>query len=97
MNRLDPQLERLFGAAAAVSGPVSASPAYGLETRVLAAWHSSRGAVIGWDRGVLVRGLALAGVLMAVSIWPAVQSRSNSDSEYLQFADSTVQSDLVAP
>ena len=70
-------------------------PAFGLEARVLAAWRSSRGGRSLWDTGVLIRGLALAGVLMVVSIWPAVsQSGGTRDGSNLQLADSTVQTYL---
>jgi hypothetical protein len=83
----------LRAAAAARRGEVSTTPAYGLETRVLAAWRSSRSAPL-LDTGVLVRGLVLAGLLMAVSIWPALESlQGNADSENLQLADSSVQTD----
>jgi hypothetical protein len=92
MKPLEPSLDRLFRAAAAVPASALATPAFGLEARVLAAWRSSHGTVP--DMGVLGRGLALAGLLMAVSIWPAVERHPNSDSENLQFADSTVQADL---
>jgi hypothetical protein len=94
MKPLEPSLNRLFRAAAAAPRPALATPAFGLEARVLAAWRSSHGTVPDWDMGVLGRGLALAGLLMAVSIWPAVNRNPNSDSENLQFADSTVQADL---
>ena len=83
----------LQAAAAARREEAVPTPPYGLETRVLAAWRSSRGAPL-LDGGVLVRGLALAALLMAVSIWPAVKSLgSNADSENLQLADSSVQTD----
>jgi hypothetical protein len=94
MNPLDQQLDRLLRSASAGSEFVAPSPAFGLEARVLAAWRSSRSTSLDWDMGVLVRGLVLACVLMAVSIWPAMNQRTNSDSETLQFADSTVQADL---
>ena len=72
----------------------AAAPAYGLETRVLAAWRSSRGSPLLLEADVLVRGLVLAGLLMVVSIWPAMESlRGNADSENLQLADSSVQTD----
>lgn len=96
MNPLDQQIDRLFRAASSVAQPAVPSPAFGLETRVLAAWSISRGMAPGWDMGVLVRGLALAGLLMVLSALPALSQRTNSDSEALQFADSTVQTD-VAP
>jgi hypothetical protein len=94
MKPLDRDLERLFSAASAVPQPALPSPAFGLETRVLAAWRSSRRSASGWDMGVLVRGLALAGVLMAVSIWPAVSQSGSADTDNLQLADSTVQTYL---
>ena len=94
MNPLDRQLERLFEAASARAAFVPMAPAFGLEARTLAAWRAARSRAAGWDTGVLVRGLALAGVIMAVSIWPAVDRTTNSDSESLQFADSTVQADF---
>jgi hypothetical protein len=88
------QFDALLRAAAwARHGEMALTPAYGLETRVLAAWRSSRSAPL-LDGGVLVRGLALAGLLMAVSIWPALNSQQgNADSENLQLADSSVQTD----
>jgi hypothetical protein len=94
MKPLNPPLDRLFRAASAVESTVPA-PVFGLEARVLRAWRSSRGGALIWDTGVLVRGLALAGIMMAISIWPAVNQRANFDSETLQFADSTVQTDLT--
>ena len=94
MKPPDRDLDRLFRAASAVPRPALPSPAFGLEARVLAAWRSSRGGAPLWDMSVLVRGLALAGVLMAVSIWPAVSQSASSDTENLQLADSTVQTYL---
>ncbi len=83
----------LQAAASARRGKTIAPPPYGLETRVLAAWRSSRSAPL-LDSGVLVRGLVLAGVLMAVSIWPALESlQGNADSENLQLAESSGQTD----
>ncbi len=87
------QFDALLRAAAVRRGDAVAMPAYGLETRVLAAWRSSRSAPL-LEGGVLVRGLALAGLLMAVSIWPAANSlQGNADRENLQLADSSVQTD----
>jgi len=92
MNRLDDQLDRLLRAAAARPETAPLSPAFGLETRVLAAWRSAERGT-GWSTGVLVRGLVLASFIMGVSLWTALEQRSNSDSDYLQLADSTVQTD----
>ena len=83
----------LRAAASARREEAITEPPYGLETRVVAAWRSSRGTLL-LEGGVLVRGLALAALLMAVSIWPAMTSlSSNADSENLQLADSSVQTD----
>jgi len=93
MSSPDDQLDRLFRAASGHSDDGIAMPTFGLETRVLAAWHSSRSVPM-WDTSVLVRGLALAGLIMAVSILPALNQKSvNSDTENLQLADSSVQTD----
>jgi hypothetical protein len=95
MSSPDDQLNRLFRAASGHPGEEIAAPAFGLETRVLAAWRSSRSASASvWDTAVLVRGLALAGLIMALSILPALNEKSvNSDTENLQLADSSVQTD----
>jgi len=103
MNPLDDQLNRLFRAASQAKGEPLAEPAYGLETRVLAAWRSARSVETGyWDVATLMRGLILASVIMAVSFLPALRSIDSSDSsdtntnpfaEYLQLTDSTVPSD----
>ena len=89
------QFDALMRAAAAArSGDFDATPAYGLETRVLAAWRGSRSAPI-LETGVLLRGLIVAGLLMLVSIVPAIEQTANSDSENLQVADTTVQTDFM--
>ena len=94
MNRPDEPFERLLHAAGKpASSPVRLTPPYGLETRVLAAWRSTRGSAMVWDSGVLVRGLAVAAFLVVVSSWPALEQQTNSDSENLQVADSSVQTD----
>jgi hypothetical protein len=94
VNTSPDQLDQLFRAARlASSSQPDVVPPFGLETRVLAAWRSSRGATL-WDTGVLVRGLAVAILLVLASSWPAFEKQTNSDSENLQFADSSVQSDF---
>ena len=97
MNPIDDQLNRLFRAAGqGRPGPVSA-PAYGLETRVMAAWRAAQSVEAGfWDMTLLVRGLILASVIMAVSFWPALtsaDSTTNPFAEFLQLTDSTIPSD----
>ena len=100
MNPIDDQLSRLFRAAAGTpaAGPSNvdaANPPYGMESRVLAAWREAGNLPAGfWDMGLLVRGLIVATVLMALSVWPALQSQSgNPDTDYQQLADLTVQVD----
>lgn len=106
MNPIDDQLNRLFRAAAqgiAVQGrPDAASaPPYGLETRIVAAWRAAQSVETGfWDMVLLVRGLILAGLIMAVSFWPVLsstrngaESTTNPFAEYLQLTDSTIPSD----
>jgi hypothetical protein len=97
MNPLDNQLDRLFRAAAkAPSDPIS-GPAFGLETRALAAWRTGQASGSGfWDMTLLIRGLLLASLVMALSLWPAIkssESTTNPFTDYLQLADSTVSSD----
>ncbi|HEV3271483.1 MAG TPA: hypothetical protein VGZ93_04815 [Candidatus Methylacidiphilales bacterium] len=100
MNPLDDQLDRLFRAAArAIAGrpePVAA-PSYGLDTRVMAAWRAAQSTEPGfWDMALLVRGLIVAGLIMAVSFWPLFKSTetpANPFAEYLQLTDSTIPSD----
>jgi len=100
MNPLDDQLNRLFHAASQVKGEPLAGPAFGLETRALAAWRSARSVETGfWDVATLMRGLILASVIMGISLLPALRSVESSDSttdpfaDYLQLTDSTVSSD----
>jgi hypothetical protein len=97
MNPIDDQLDRLFRAAGqAQPGPL-AGPAFGLETRALAAWRSAQsreGAV--WDMGLLVRGLLVASVIMVISFVPALNSSetaTNPFADYLQLTDTTLASD----
>jgi hypothetical protein len=90
MNPLDQQLDRLFRAAAQ-PGTVEPAP-FGLETRAVAAWRASTPGTV-WSTGILVRGLVLASLIMGVSLWTALEQKSNSDSEYLQLTDSTAQTD----
>jgi hypothetical protein len=97
MNPIDDQLNRLFRSAAlSRPGPVSA-PAYGLETRVMAAWRAGQSTEAGfWDMTLLVRGLILASLIMAVSFLPALtsaDSTTNPFAEFLQLTDSTIPSD----
>ena len=101
MNPIDDQLDRLFRSASkGQSAPIS-GPAYGLETRVLAAWRAGRSAETGfWDMALLTRGLIVASLIMAVSFLPILNSSSTSTdtttnpfAEFLQLTDSTVPSD----
>ena len=93
MNTSRDQLDRLLRAARAPLFQPEPTPPFGLEARVLAAWRSSRSAPL-WETGVLVRGLAVAALLVLASCWPALDQQTNSDSENLQFADSSVQSEF---
>ena len=96
MNPLDDQLNRLFRAAQHAPSPEVAPP-FGLETRVLAAWREGAKAPVAfWDSAVLTRGLILAGIIMAVSILPALNSRSvttPSIADEVTSADSGVDAD----
>ena len=98
MNPLDDQLDRLFRAAGKVRpGPIP-ELAYGLETRVLAAWRAGRGRESSiWDVALLVRGLIVASVIMALSFLPAFKSSSETSTspfaDFVQLTDSTVSSD----
>jgi len=99
MNPIDDQLNRLFRSAAqGRPGPISAPP-YGLETRVMAAWRAAPSGEAGfWDMTLLVRGLIVAGLITAVSFWPALTSSTatsatNPFADFLQLTDSTIPSD----
>ncbi len=96
MNPIDDQLTRLFRAEQNVPSPEIA-PAFGLETRVLAAWRDAGKAPTAfWDMGVLTRGLVLAGVIMAVCVLPALTSTTSEYgpfSDVVQLTDSTLPSD----
>ena len=100
MNPIDDQLGRLFRAAGKVRPDAVPAPAFGLETRVLAAWRSAKPAETGvWDVGLLVRGLIVASVIMVISFLPALncttmsESSTNPYSDFVQLADSTASSD----
>ena|ERR1700683_1003122 len=99
MNPLDDQLNRLFRSARQAQPEPVTAPAFGLETRVMAAWHRSQSAEAGfWDTALLRRGLILASLIMAVSFWPAwnnTETTSNPFAEYLQLTDSTVPTDIT--
>jgi hypothetical protein len=102
MNPIDDQLNRLFRAAGEVrSAADEALPMpFGLETRVLAAWRDSQTMPAGlWNTAIFVRGLILACLVMAVSLWPALSSSSTSStdpvSDFLQLTDSTISSDSI--
>ena len=91
-------LMRLFRAARKPVTEPAPIP-YGLETRVLAAWRTSKRAESWfWDTGLLGRGLAAAIAIMAVSCWPLLTQSSSSDpfSDYVQQADTSLTTD-VAP
>ena len=98
MNPIDDQLNRLFRAAQRVPSPEIA-PAFGLETRVLAAWRDgARTSASFWDMAVLARGLIVAAVITVACFLPALNSTSSSSeagpfADVVQLTDSTVSSD----
>ena len=93
MNSADDQLNRLFQAAKQAKA-ASVAPAYGLETRALAAWREGLASERGfWDMTLLIRGLLVAGLIMAVSFWPALNTTTSPFADFLQLTDSTVPSD----
>jgi len=95
MNPIDEKLQRLFRAAAQAQSAPESEPAYGLETRVLAAWRSAP-VTSAWESGVLVRGLLLASVVMVLSLLSLANGSASTSSSYsddLALADSTVQLD----
>jgi hypothetical protein len=63
----------------------------------MAAWHAAKTREIGsWDMALLLKGLAVAAVIMAVSFWPAlttVSTANNPFADFLNLTDSTVSSD----
>jgi hypothetical protein len=93
MNPLDDQLDRLFRAARSAAPAPDAAPPYGMETRVLAAWRAAGPAQAGlWDMAVLVKALIVASIIMAISLWPALNTTTTASdpySDYQQLADST--------
>ncbi len=97
MNPIDDQLNRLFKAAAKGEPDSAPTIPYGLETRVMAAWHAAKTREIGsWDMGLLVKGLIVACVIMVISFWPALTTEitaSNPFADFLNLTDSTVSSD----
>jgi hypothetical protein len=98
MNRADDQLDRLFRAAAQARPGGADSPAFGLETRTMAAWRAAESGERGfWDMRLLVRGLIVAGLITAFSFLPALSSNNTSSpfADFLQLADSTVPSDAA--
>jgi hypothetical protein len=90
MNPLDEQLDRLFRAARPVRAGGPMTPPFGLETRVLAAWREGERFDL-WNPALLRRGLLLASLLMALSLWPALEKMADPGSDSLQLADSTLQ------
>jgi hypothetical protein len=96
MNPMDDQLNRLFRSAQRVPSPEIA-PAFGLETRVLAAWRESAGGSSAfWDMAVLVRGLVVAALIAMACFLPAINSISSDSgpfSDVVQLTDSTLPSD----
>jgi len=96
MNPIDDQLNRLFRAAQNAPVP-GIAPAFGLETRVLAAWRDASTAPASfWDMAVLTRGMILAGVIMAACFLPALTTSSSNSSifaEVVQSSDASVDSD----
>jgi hypothetical protein len=104
MNPIDDQLNRLFRAAGQARPDPVFAPAFGLETRVMAAWRAAQSveSAVGagfWDMTLLVRGLMLASLIMAVSFLPALTNAdastttTNPFTEFLQQTDSTISSD----
>jgi hypothetical protein len=96
MNPIDDQLNRLFRSAQRAPSPEIA-PAFGLETRVLAAWRDAARAPAGfWDMAVLVRGLVVAALIAVACFLPATNSSSSESgpfSDVVQLTDSTLPSD----
>ncbi len=94
MNPIDDQLNRLFRAAAQGEVVPDVAPPFGMDARVMAAWRAGRTTPAGfWDTALLMRGLVLAGIIMAVSFLPALSTTTSPFSEFLQLTDSTVSTD----
>jgi len=94
MNPIDEQLNRLFRAAAKGETEPVAAPAFGLETRVMAAWRAAgAGKANFWDMGMLARALGLASLILVASCWPTLSSGSNPFADFLQLTDSTIPAD----
>ena len=102
MNPIDDQLNRLFRAAAQDGAEPVSTPAFGLETRVMAAWRAAQSVEAGfWDMTLLARGLIVASVIMAVSFLPVLTSTDSGTSasstspfaEFLHQTDSTISPD----
>jgi hypothetical protein len=97
MNPIDDQLNRLFRAAQNAPSPEIVPPPFGLETRIIAAWHeAAKTPAAFWDIAVLTRGLVVAGLIMAASFLPALSSRTSSTStiaDEVQTADTSVDAD----
>ena len=94
MNPIDDQLNRLFRAAAQGEVVPDVAPPFGMDTRVMAAWRAGRTTPAGfWDMALLMRGMVLAGIIMAVSFLPALSTTTSPFSEFLQLTDSTVSTD----
>jgi hypothetical protein len=95
MNPIDDQLNRLFRSAQRAPS-TELPPAFGLETRVMAAWRDSgRTPASFWEMGVLTRGLILAGLIMAACVAPALRSSTSESSPFSdveQLTDSTLPS-----
>jgi hypothetical protein len=93
MSDIDNQIDRLFRAAANQAMPETMTPPFGLETRVLAAWREGETFHF-WSTPLLLRGLAAAAIIMALSFWPLLENKSTPDADYLQLADSTLQAGI---
>jgi hypothetical protein len=97
MSPIDDQLNRLFRAAGRMDSQPISAPAYGLETRVMAAWRAGQGVPAAfWDVSLLFRGLIVASAIMVMSFWPALKSTetpANPFADYLQLTDSTIPAD----
>ena len=97
MNPMDDQLMRLFRAARKPAADSAAIP-YGLETRAMAAWRTSRrDEGWFWDTRLLGRGLAVAIGITAVSCWPLLSQASSVDpvADYVQQADTSLTTDVT--